>query len=143
MADPCLVSGQSRLADLISTSPLLEYRLEVFAAGLVENPRFPCSLEEGRRRVKRYTDVWENLDTIKSYSHPLRLRDFRWEELIPVGRDLLARRSGRRVSFIRVTADRREVEEWTVDPPATPFWPGAFAVYPPEHVLALVEWRRP
>ena len=68
-------------------------------------------------------------------------------ELVSVGRDLLARRFGHLVSFIRVpraTVGRQEIEEWTVDPgPATQFWPGAFAVYPPENILALVEWRYP
>ena len=128
-------------ADLISTSPLLKYRLEVFAAGLVENSRFSCSLEEGQRRVKEYVDIWENFDAIKSSNYLLRRGDFRWEELVPVGRDILARRSGHSVSFIRLpraTVGRQEIEEWTVDPrPVTPFWPGAFAVYPPENILAL------
>lgn len=90
--------------------------------------------------------MWKSLNVIKKRSHTLRLRDFRWEELFSVGRDLLARRSGRSVSFIRVpctTAGRREVEEWTVDPAVTSFLPCAFTVYSPEHVLALVEWRHP
>jgi hypothetical protein len=125
----------------------LKYRLEVFAAGLVENPRFLCSLEEGQRRVKEYMDTWENFDAVKSSNHPLRRWDFRWNDLIPVGRDVLARRSGHSVSFIRVprpTVGRQEIEEWTVDPgSATRFWPGAFAVYPPENILALIEWRYP
>ena len=109
-------------ADLISTSPFLEYRLELFAAGLVENPHFSCSLE-GRRRVGEYMGVWENLDAVERHDYTLRLRYFRWEELASVGRGLLAGLSGRSVSFIRVsctTAGRRGVEEWTVDPPATP-----------------------
>jgi hypothetical protein len=125
----------------------LKYRLDIFAAGLVENPRFPCSLEEGQRRVKEYVDIWENFDTIKSSNHVLRRRDFRWDELVPVGRDLLARRFGHSISFIRVpraTVGRQEIEEWTVDPgPATSSWPGGFAVYPPENILALIEWRYP
>ena len=124
----------------------MEYRLQLFAAGLVENPRFSCSLEEGWRRVKEYVDVWENLDAVKRHDYSLRLRDFRWGELAPVGRGLLAGLSGRSVSFIRVscaTTGRGGVEEWTVDPPATPFWPCAFAVYTPEAVLALVERWNP
>ena len=92
-------------------------------------------------------DLWENLDVIKKRGHPLRLLDFRWERLIPVGRDLLAGRSGdSNISFIRVphiAAGRQEIEEWRIDPPPTQFHPNAFAVYPPEHVLALVEWRHP
>jgi len=133
-------------ADLISTSPSLEYRLELFAAGLVENPHFSCSLEEGRRRVKEYVTVWENLDTVKRQNYSLGLQDFPWDRLAPVARGLLAGLSGRSVSFIRVsctTTGRRGVEEWTVDPPATPFWPCEFAVYSPEAVLALVEYRYP
>ena len=132
--------------DLISTSPFLEYRLELFAAGLVENPHFSSSLEDGRRRVGEYVGLWENLDALERHDYTLRLRYFRWEELAPVGRGLLAGLSGRSISFIRVsctTTGRRGVEEWTVDPPATPFWPCAFAVYPPEDVLALVEYRYP
>ena len=129
-------------ADLIATSQFLEYRLELFAAGLVENPYFPCSLEEGRKQVKEYANVWENLDAIKKRSYPLRLRDLRWEEMVPVGRGLLAGLCGSSISFIRVPCiamGRRVVEEWTVDPPVTPFWPCAFAVCSPEDVLALVE----
>jgi len=88
--------------------------------------------------------VWKNLDAIRKRSHALEMRDFRWRELVSVGRDLLARRADRSVSFVRVpctTVDRREVEEWTVDPPIATFWPCAFAVYSPEYVLALVEWK--
>ena len=122
----------------------MEYRLELFAAGLVENPHFSCSLEEGRKRVGEYVGVWENLDAVEKHGYSLRLRAPPGRELAPVGRSLLAWFSGRSVSFIRVpciTAGRPEVEEWTIDPPATPFWPRAFAVYSPEDVIALVEFR--
>ena len=146
-ADSCLDCQVSRaFADLISTSPSLKYRLELFAAGLVENPHLSCSLEEGRKRVKEYVNVWENLDAVDRHSYSPRLRGIRWEDLLPVGRGLLAGLSNRSVSFIRMpctTAGRREVEEWTVNPPATLFWPCAFAVYPPKDVLALVEYRYP
>ena len=133
-------------ADFISASPFLEYRVELFAAGLVENPRFSCSLEEGRRRVKEYVDVRNNLDTIKKRSHTLQPRGFRWGGLVAVGQDLLARRSVHSVSFIRIpctATGQRGVEEWTVVPPATSSLPCAFAVYSPEDVLALVEWGYP
>ena len=89
-------------------------------------------------------NVWGGLDAIEQRRHALQPRDFRWREMIPVGRDLLARLSGYSISFIRVpciTADRREVEEWTIDLPATSYRPRAFAVYSPEHVLTLVGWK--
>lgn len=53
-------------ADLVSTSPLLKYQLEIFAAGLVENPHLPCSLEEGQGRVKEYMDMWRNFGSVKN-----------------------------------------------------------------------------
>ena len=90
--------------------------------------------------------MWENFDVIKGHNHLLRQRDFHRVELVPVGRDLLARRSGRSISFIRVpriSAGRQEVKEWRVGPPATPFRPSAFTVYPPEKILVLIEWRKP
>jgi len=133
-------------ADLISASSSLKYRLELFAAGLVENPHFPCSLGEGQRRVKEYVDVWENFEAIQGHDHALGQGDFRWSELVPVSRDLLASRSGNSISFIRIphiAAGRQEVEEQRIDLPAIPFWPGAFAVYSPENILALIEWRQP
>ena len=133
-------------ADLIATSQFLKYRLELFAAGLVENPHFSCSLEEGRKRVKEYADVWENLDAIKKRELPVRPRGLHWDEMVPVGRGLLAGIYGRSVFFIRVpctTTGQQGVEEWTVDAPASPFWPCAFAVYSPEDVLALVGCMHP
>jgi len=133
-------------ADLISTSPLLKYRLEAFAAGLVENPRFPCSPEEGQRRVREYVDMWENSDAIKKRNYPLRQTGLRWWELTPVGQDLLAKLSGHSMLFIRVpriAAGRQEVEEWMIDPPVTSFQPLAFTAYPPENIFALIEWRHP
>jgi len=90
--------------------------------------------------------MWENPDAIERHNHPLRQRDFHWKELAHVGRGLLARLSGCSISFIRVsriTAGRQEVEEWRVDPPVTSFQPLAFAAYPPENILAFIEWRRP
>ena len=75
------MSGQPPFADLISTPSFLKYRLDIFVAGLVKNPRFPCSLKEGQRRVKEYVDMWENFDAIESNSHLLRLRGFRWGDL--------------------------------------------------------------
>ena len=143
---PCHCQVSRAFADLISTSPFLKYRLEIFTAGLVENPRFPCSLEEGQRRVKEYVSMWKDFGSVKRRDHILGERGFDWSHVVPVGRDLLARRSGRSVSFIRVphiTAGGREIEEWTIDPPPTAFQPHAFAVYQPEDILALVEWTHP
>ena len=124
----------------------MEYRLELFAAGLVENPHFSYSLEEGRRSVREYVGVWENLDTVKGHNYSLRLQNFRWEGLAPVGRGLLAGLEGRSVLFIHVsctTTRRPEVKEWTVNLPTVPFWPCGFALYSPEDVLALVECSCP
>jgi len=129
-------------AELISASPFLEYRLEVFAAGLVENPHFSCSMEEGRRRVKEYMDVWKNFDNLRKRVHTLGSQDHRWGMPVHAGRNLLARRFGCSVSFIRVprtTVDQQELEEWTVDPPVTLFQPCGFAVFSSDNVLALVE----
>ena len=86
--------------------------------------------------------VWKNLGAIKESNHLLGLQECHWRRLVPVGRGLLARYSDRSVSFIRMpcaTAGRRGVEEWTVEPPVTPFRPIGFAVYSPEDVLAFVE----
>jgi len=91
-------------------------------------------------------DMWENFDAIKRHDHPLRQRDLHWWELTSVGRDLLARLSGYSVLFLRpprLAAGQQEVEEWRVDPPVTSFQPRAFAVYQPENILALIEWRHP
>ena len=90
-------------------------------------------------------DAWKNLDAIERYSHTMRLPDFCWSGMVPVGWNLLAGRSRHSLSFIRVprtTAGRQGVEEWRVDIPVTPFQPCAFAVYSPEDVLAFVEWRQ-
>ena len=141
-------------ANLISTSSLLKYRLELLAAGLTENPRSPCGLEEGQRRVKEYVDMWKDPDAymwpnpyyIKRRGYPLRQANFHWKEFIHIGRNLLARLSGCSVLFIRVpriTAGRDKVEEWRIEFPATSFRPITVAAYPPENVLALIECRHP
>jgi len=91
-------------------------------------------------------NMWEGFDAIKRRDYPLRRRDFRWWDLTHVGQDLLAALSGQSILFIRVphiAAGRQEVEEWRVDLPATSFQPYAFAAYPPESILALVEWKYP
>jgi len=89
--------------------------------------------------------MWENFDAIKGHNHLLRQR-FSLGGTCPRRPRSLARRSRRSISFIRVpriAADREEVEEWRVDPPVTPSRPSAFTVYPPENILALIEWRKP
>ena len=144
MTDRVSCQVSRAFAELISASPFLEYRLELFAAGLVENPHFSCSLEEGRRRFNEYMNLWKNFDNLEKSSHTLGLQDPRWGKPAHVGRDPLARRSDCSISFIRVPrtiAGRQGVEEWTVDPPVTPFQPCGFAVYSPEDALALVERR--
>ena len=133
-------------ADLISTSSLLKYRLDAFAAGLIENPHIPRSPEEGQRRVKQYVDMWENFDAIKRRNLPLRQRYYRWCDAVVVGGDLITRRSRSSFSFLRLSstsAGQQDVEEWAVDPVDTPYQPRTFTLYPPENVLALVELMRP
>jgi len=88
--------------------------------------------------------MWQNFDATKRRDYPLRQSDFCWWKHTPVGQDILAKRSGYSILFTRVpriTADRQEVEEWRVDPPITSFQPCAFATYPRENILALIEWR--
>ena len=125
----------------------MEHRLELFAVGLVENPRLSYSLEEGRKRVKEYVDGWGNLGAINKRSHTLRLQGSQqWGLLLPVGQGLLVRHSHRSVSFVRVpriAASWQGVEEWIVDPPVTPFQLWGSATYSPEDVVALVEWKHP
>ena len=80
---------------------------------------------------------------MKRQTRRLRQRALCWEECVYVGQDLLARISDRSVAFIRVpriTAGREDVEEWRIDLPATSFRPRAIAAYPPENILALIEW---
>ena len=133
-------------ADLISSSSPLKHRLEAFVAGLVENPRFSCSLEEGQRRVKEHADMWDKFDTIERRIYPLRQKYYRWWDAITVGQDLITRRSRSSFSFLRLCrtpAGQQEVEEWGVDPPDSTYLPRAFTLFPPENVLALVEWMHP
>lgn len=124
----------------------MKYRLELFAAGLVENPQFSCSLEEGRRQVKKYVDVWENLDAIKKHNYNPNLGYTYFGDLFPVGRGLLAGLSFDSIFFFRVphtTTGRQEIEEWKVDNPSTQYRLITIVVYSPENILAIVGYLSP
>ena len=123
--------------DAISSSQYLQHRLDLFSAGLVDNPEVACSLSERRVRLRKYVDGWNKPEISVERDCPLkgRVGTTRWYS---VGQDLLARTDTRTsmISFIRVPSPpQRTAEEWTIELPVPP---ENYLVWSEVNLLAVV-----
>lgn len=135
---------------LVRGSPILQYRCELFSAGLIDNSHHPYDLVERRKQCKEYVDKWtRTANVVKKVVRsvhwvPVERPTLAWNYSTVLGVDLLtfyhSSQPGR-AKFIRVppAANQPSVEGWII--PQIPFEVLHFAVYAPENLLAVVERR--
>ena len=138
------ISRQFR--DLIRDSPMLQYKRELFSAGLIENPCSPCDFAQRRKLFEEYKCKWSDagrvVKTIHEFPEELSLGDyFRTSE----GWNLIGYRSTStgdgNLMFVRVppVTSQRPIEWWSIPPLS--FHARAYAVYPPDNLLAIAEHK--
>ena len=133
------------LRDLIHNFPALHHRRELFATGLIDNPRCPCDLAQRRRLRERHAHRWSN--AVSMVETPLKSppgQSAHWlDNANYLGNGLLAVDSAEQnsITFLHIppVASRKPVEGWSI-PPFT-FGISGYAAYPPENVLAVAERR--
>jgi len=136
----CTIQVSRHFRSLIRNSPLLQYRHELFAAGLIDNPSNPCDLAERRKLCEEYARKWSNAATVveSTYKLPPNKRPGR---SMALGRNILVSCSplGVGLDFLHIppVASKTPINGWTIPP--FPFEVMDFGVYHPENILGVVE----
>lgn len=129
---------------MIFSSPALQYRRELFAAGLIDNPHSPCDLTERRRLCKEYVHKWSDAANLAKDVREVLLeqKSGDWGPGIP-GRNLLVgyHHESNAVNLIHIppAMSRKPIEQWSLPP--FQFRLFGHTTYPPKDVLVAVEER--
>ena len=104
--------------DLVSSSHNLQHRIDLFGAGLIDNPHTACSLAERRVLLRKHMGGWRDTAPPVRYDFPLRA-DIRTFGLFPIDWDLFSWNSAGHTSilFLRVpfSPSQGTVKEWTLE----------------------------
>lgn len=126
--------------DIVSSSQSLQHRIDLFSAGLIDNPHVARSLTERRAQLRKYVDGWNNPETSVRYVFPLRNHTNVFC-LYPIDQDLFsARVEGRTpiIHFVRIPPFPRQgtVKEWELE---IPFHLWNHVVCSRENLLIIIE----
>jgi len=140
---PCrMIQVNRHFWDLIHNSPVLQHRRELFAAGLIDNPYNPCDLAQRRKLREGYTHKWSKTASVVKSTHKLPPnQSSHWRRAKHHGGNVLASHPtpGRGLDFMYIppAASQKLIDVWSISPFSFKLF--AFAVYPPENVLAVSE----
>ena len=132
---PSLNQVSRLFLDLVSSSHHLQHRLNLFSAGLVDNPHFVCSLADRRARLRDYEDGWKRPGVSYQRVHPLNA----WGKLNPIGQNLFSTDPlGKSVHFIRIPSlpGQEMAKEWTLK---LPFHFYHYTAWQQDNLFAVVE----
>jgi len=128
--------------DLTRNSPILQYKRNLLSAGLVENPHSLCDFSQRRKLCEEYERKWSNAGRVVLAVHELP------DDLSPQrhtisthGGDIITSHSigDGCLRFLRLppVTSQLPIKRWSIPP--FPFNVKAFAVYPPDSILAVAE----
>ena len=140
----CLLCQINRFFNnLIQASPYINYRLDLFDAGLNDNPAINLSLTEKRRILDEYRTKWDTLSFIKKQKQDIGglaryARQASGSGIFGFVTTGLAQRS---IQFMTLESVSRGIpqKEWGVLLPPISL-PECFAVCPQVDVLAILSW---
>lgn len=128
----------------IYNSPALHHRRELFATGLIDNPRCPCGAAERRQLREGYTHKWFNAGDLVKHTRKLpALQPLDWgsgfnAEYFGNGYFIADESdNGLFVLHIPPLASSKSIEGWRI--PSFPFEIYTYAAYPPKNVIAVTE----
>jgi hypothetical protein len=134
-------------ADLIRGSSMLQYRRELFSAGLIDNSHHPCSLDERRKLCKEYVEKWTRKVKAVKRTHQVHgAHSKRLDRAAALGGDFLVLRqpyTDDHCHFLRVPpgANQRPIEGREL--PQLPFEDWDSVAYPPADLLVVAEvWKK-
>ena len=139
----CYVAQISRrFQDLTRSSPILQYKRDLFSAGLVENPCSPCDFAQRRKACEEHERKWSDAGRVEKAIHELPEGSSLGVYPTILGRNLIALRNTQNVgglTFLRFppVTSVSPIERWRIPP--LPFELRHFAVYPPDNILAVAE----
>ena len=127
---------------LIHNLPTLQYRCNLFATGLIDNPSSPCDMAERRKLLEGYAHKWSNaVRAVKSTQKLPPSQSAGWNYAKYLGNGHLVSYSMERdgLAFLHIpsVASRKPIECWSFPP--TPFGIFDYAVYPPENLIAAAD----
>jgi hypothetical protein len=132
--------------DLVHRSPTLQYRRELFSAGLIDNPHHPCGLAERRKLCREYVNKWTGTAKVARKIHevPVEHPTLGWNHIAALGGDLFAlhhpyRHDCFKVLHVPPGVSQRPVEGWSI--PQFPFEVLCSTTYAPGNLLAVAERR--
>jgi len=136
----CTIQVSRHFQSLICNSPILRYRCELFAAGLIDNPSSPCDLAERRKLCEEYARKWSDAATVVEGTYKSS-PDQPSGCYTALGRNILVLESpsGVGLDFLCIppVASGKPINGWTIPP--FPFNVMDFGVYHPENILGVVE----
>ena len=138
----CIIQISRQFRDLIHDSPTLQYKRELFSAGLIENPRNPCDFAQHRKLYEEHERKWSYPARVVKTIHELPKELLLQQHFISIpGWSLIAYRNieDGNLSFVHLppAMSQRPIEWWRIPP--LPFSVEVFAVYPPDNLLAVTE----
>lgn len=142
LTSPCLAQISRRFQDLVHSSPILQYKRNLFSASLVENPRDPCDFAQRRKAYEKYERKWSDAGEVVKAIHELPEKPHFKLHPTVLGRNLVALTSSQDVnsiSFLHLppVTSAKPIEWWSILP--LPFEIKFCSVYPPDNILAVTE----
>ena len=140
-----MIQINRQFRELICDSPMLQYKRELFSAGLIENPCNPCDFAQRRKLFEEYKCRWSDVGRVVKTIHELPEDLSRIHHSMETpGWNLIGYRSKStgdgNISFVRIppVTSQRPIERWN---PPLPFPVKGFAVYPPDNLLVVAEHK--
>jgi len=125
--------------DLVASSQHLQYRIDLFSAGLVDDPHTVCDLTDRRARLRKYVDAWKDTEALVRYDIPLKSRMGTFQ-LHGAGQDIFSAYLEYNMAIYLLRApsspSQETTEEWTLE---LPFRPMNHIVHSQDNLLAVLE----
>lgn len=138
----CMIQISRQFQDLTRDSPILQYKRDLFSAGLIENPRNLCDLVQRRKLCEDHERRWSNAGRVVKtvYEFPEGV-DLHRYYITTLGWGIIPyhNTADGSLSFLRPppVTSQKPTEWWSIPP--FPFSLEFFAAYPPDDLLVVAE----
>ena len=124
--------------NVVSDQPHLQYKCELAAAGLLDNPNTPGSFFDRRTRLHKYRSRFDGLEPISKSSLPLGVSGFMCGYGTPGGIFVIHTPSQNTLHFCQPPSESESQPMKTWSSPLS-FEVQGFAIYPPLDLIVLAD----